>query len=189
MFICAALPVSVRDHRKSYRMQNGQRSALGNAESRHISIPAGYARSLADSLTILGQHRRHRLGAEVYSVSMAVPSTNSSLLSSHDFSVSRVASNGNTGVISSVIWLAIAAGLCFPWLLEKPSASKADDAAKSVAWFVILALDLIIGTTSVFSLWFQKSTLSIMLLIWGACAIVATYLLGSFAMLPAVATM
>lgn len=120
---------------------------------------------------------------------MAGRSTLSSQASSTDFSSSRVASNGNGGVVSSVIWLTIATGLCFPWLLEKPSASKAGDSPKAVAWFLMLALDLMIGTMSVFSLWFQKSTLSIMLLIWGSCGILGTFLLGSFAMLPAVATM
>lgn len=116
-------------------------------------------------------------------------SVTSSLESSHELSVSRVGSNGNAGVISSVIWLIISAGLCFPWLLEKPSASKAGDSPKSVAWFLVLVLDLLVGAMSVFSLWFQRSTLSIMLLIWGSCGILATFLVGSFAMLPAVATM
>lgn len=120
---------------------------------------------------------------------MAGPSAASSVDSSNDFSVSRFPANGNSGVISSAIWLTIAAGLCFPWLLEQPPASKAGDSPKSVAWFLVLALDLVIGTMSVFSLWFQKSTLSIMLLIWGACAILATFVVASFAMLPAVATM
>lgn len=113
----------------------------------------------------------------------------SSLESSFGYSVLRVGSNGNVGVISSVIWLAIAAGLCFPWLLEKPSASKDGDSPKSVAWFLVLVLDLLVGAMSVFSLWFQRSTLSIMLLIWGSCGILVTFLVGSFAMLPAVATM
>ncbi|CAM9396258.1 unnamed protein product, partial [Pylaiella littoralis] len=112
----------------------------------------------------------------------------SSLESSHEFSVSRVGANGNAGVVSSVIWLTISAGLCFPWLLEQPSATKAGNAPKSVAWFFVLALDLLIGAMSAFSLWFRRSTLSIMLLIWGSCGILATFLVGSFAMLPAVAT-
>lgn len=116
-------------------------------------------------------------------------SPTNSFHSSQDFSASRVLSNGTCGVASSVIWLTISAGLCFPWLLEEPSASKAGDAPKSVAWFLVLAIDLLIGAMSVFSLWFQRSTLSIMLLIWGAGGILATFLMGSFAMLPAVATM
>lgn len=116
-------------------------------------------------------------------------SLTSSIESSHAFSVSRVLSNGNGGVVSSVIWLTISAGLCFPWLLEQPSATKAGETPKSVAWFLVLALDLLIGTMSVFSLWFQRSTLSIMLLVWGTGGILATFVMGSFAMLPAVATM
>eukprot|EP00903_Cladosiphon_okamuranus_P012139 g11388.t1 len=115
-------------------------------------------------------------------------SLTSSLESSHEFSVSRVLSNGNSGVVASVIWLVISAGLCFPWLLDQPSATKAGETPKSVAWFLVLALDLLIGTMSVFSLWFQRSTLSIILLIWGAGGILATFVMGSFAMLPAVAT-
>ncbi|CAM9107022.1 unnamed protein product [Ectocarpus sp. 4 AP-2014] len=115
-------------------------------------------------------------------------SPTSSFNSSQDFSASRVLSNGTCGVVSSVIWIIISAGLCFPWLLEQPSASKAGDSPKSVAWFVVLAIDLSIGAMSVFSLWFRRSTLSIMLLIWGAGGIVVTFLMGSFAMLPAVAT-
>lgn len=116
-------------------------------------------------------------------------SLTSSLESSHAFSVSRVLSNGNGGVVASVIWLVISAGLCFPWLLKQPSATKAGETPKSVAWFLVLALDLLIGTMSVFSLWFQRSTLSIILLVWGAGGILATFVMGSFAMLPAVATM
>ncbi|CAB1101287.1 unnamed protein product [Ectocarpus sp. CCAP 1310/34] len=116
-------------------------------------------------------------------------SSTSSFNSSQEFSASRVLSNGACGVVSSVIWIIISAGLCFPWLLEQPPASKAGDSPKSVAWFVVLAIDLSIGAMSVFSLWFRRSTLSIMLLIWGAGGIVATFLVGSFAMLPAVATM
>lgn len=116
-------------------------------------------------------------------------SQTSSLESSHEFSVSRVPSNGTGGVVSSVVWLVIAVGLCFPWLLEQPSPTKAGDTPKSVAWFLVLALDLLIGTMSIFSLWFRRSTLSIILLLWGTGGIVATFLLGSFAMLPAIATM
>ncbi|CAM9409764.1 unnamed protein product, partial [Ectocarpus fasciculatus] len=115
-------------------------------------------------------------------------SPTSSFNSSQEFSASGVLSNGTCGVVSSVIWLTISVGLCFPWLLEQPSASKDGDAPKSVAWFLVLAIDLLIGAISVFSLWFRRSTLSIMLLIWGAGGIVATFLMGSFAMLPAVAT-
>lgn len=116
-------------------------------------------------------------------------SATSSFGSSHEFSVSRVLSNGNGGVVTSVIWLTISTALCFPWLLEQPSEAQTEANPKSVAWFLVMALDLLIGTMSIFSLWFQRSTLSIMLLIWGSCGIVATFLMGSFAMLPAVATM
>lgn len=119
----------------------------------------------------------------------ALMSATSSFGSSHDFSVSRVLSNGNGGVVSSVVWLTISVALCFPWLMEHPSEPQAEEAPKSVSWYLVMALDLLIGTMSIFSLWFQRSTLSVMLLIWGACGIVATFLVGSFAMLPAVATM
>lgn len=106
------------------------------------------------------------------------------------FSASRVTSNGNSEVISSVIWLVVSAGLCFPWLVDKHSSGKANGGeARPVAWIVVLAADLIMGTMSTFSLWSRRSTLSIILLFWGVGAIAATYLMGSFAMLPAVATM
>lgn len=115
------------------------------------------------------------------------PSTTSSMSSTHAIPVTKA--NGNRAVITSVLWLVVATGLSFPWLIERPAASKAGDAAKSVAWFVVLAFDLVLATMSVFSLWFKKSSLSIMLLVWGSACIFATFLIGSFAMLPAVATM
>lgn len=106
------------------------------------------------------------------------------------FSVSRGTSNGNSGVISSVIWLVVSTGFCLPWLVGKhPSGKAYGGEARPVAWIIILAANLIMGATSTFSLWFRKSTLSTTLLFWGVGAIVATYLMGSFAMLPAVATM
>lgn len=118
---------------------------------------------------------------------MTGQSTASSLSSSHAVTVSRT--NGSKGVVASAFWLVVATGLCFPWLVEEPADGKAGDTPKSVAWYVVLGLDLVLAMASMFSLWFRKSGLTIMLLTWGSACIIATYLMGSFAMLPAVGTM
>lgn len=118
---------------------------------------------------------------------MAGQSTSSSVSSSHGVPAPKT--NANMGVIASVLWLMVAVGLCLPWLVEEPAGSSASDSSRSVAWYVILALDVVLALASIFSLWFRKSGLTIMLLMWGTGCIMATYLAGSFAMLPAVATM
>lgn len=114
-------------------------------------------------------------------------STTSSMSSAHAIPVTKA--NGTRAVITSVLWLVLAMCLCVPWLVERREASKARETEKSVAWFVVLGFDLALAAMSVFSLWFKKSPLTLMLLIWGCACIFATFLIGSFAMLPAVATM
>lgn len=116
-------------------------------------------------------------------------SNSSSLSSAHAIAISKMSTNGNRGVVTSVTWLLIATGLCFPWLFEREDGSKAQTLDKSVAWYVMLALDLVVSMICVFSLWFRRSAMSMMLLIWGSFCILGTFLMGSFAMLPAVATM
>lgn len=179
-------------HRRSLPAKDGNRP---NAARNRCIFKLHHTQAISRARRTRESSQYRKLSASLPLFSMAGPdaspriSITSSLASSHEFSVSRVLSNGNGGVVASVIWLVISAGLCFPWLLEQPSATKAGDTPKSVAWFLVLALDLLIGTMSVFSLWFQRSTLSIILLIWGAGGILATFVMGSFAMLPAVATM
>lgn len=115
--------------------------------------------------------------------------SNSSLSSAHAISISKMTTNGNRGVVASVVWLLIATGLCFPWLVEREDGSKDQTLEKSISWFVMLAFDLGVSTVCVFSLWLRRSAMSMMLLIWGSFCIIGTFLLGSFAMIPAVATM